>query len=105
MRTCVMSRGTSRSAFGTLVQFWQENDPQALAAPSWGGTASVSGAFGNVTNATVSGGIANTGAVSLPMLFQIPKQEGDIDLLVRFKASRDGGQVTASPIDVSVVKR
>ena len=49
--------------------------------------------------------ITNTGAVSLPMLFQIPKQEGDIDLLVRFKASRDGGQVTASPIDVSVVKR
>jgi methylmalonyl-CoA epimerase len=26
-----------RSAFGTLVQFWQENDPAALAAPNWGG--------------------------------------------------------------------
>src|SRR6516225_6818031 len=25
-----------RSAFGTLVQFWQENDPAVLAAPSWG---------------------------------------------------------------------
>jgi hypothetical protein len=49
--------------------------------------------------------IADTGAVSLPMLFQIPKQEGDIDLLVKFKASRDRGRVTTSPIDVSVVKR
>jgi hypothetical protein len=49
--------------------------------------------------------ITNTGAVSLPMLFQIPKQEGDIDLLVRFKASRDGGRLAASPIEVSVVKR
>jgi hypothetical protein len=49
--------------------------------------------------------IADTGAVSLPMLFQIPKQEGDIDLLVKFKVSRNGGRVTASPIDVSVVKR
>jgi hypothetical protein len=49
--------------------------------------------------------IADTGAVSLPMLFQIPKQEGDIDLLVKFKASRDGGRVTTSPMEVSVVKR
>jgi hypothetical protein len=49
--------------------------------------------------------IADTGAVSLPMLFQIPKQEGDLDLLVKFKASRDGDRVTTSPIDVSVVKR
>jgi hypothetical protein len=49
--------------------------------------------------------IADTGGVSLPMLFQIPKQEGDIDLIVKFKASRDGGRVTTSPMDVSVVKR
>jgi hypothetical protein len=39
------------------------------------------------------------------MLFQIPKQEMDIDLLVRFKASRTGDRVTTSPIDVSGVKR
>lgn len=26
-----------RSAFGTLVQFWQEPDPVELAVPSWGG--------------------------------------------------------------------
>lgn len=49
--------------------------------------------------------IANTGAVSIPMLFQIPKQEKDIDLLVRFKASRNGDRVTTSPIDVAGVKR
>jgi len=49
--------------------------------------------------------IANTGVASIPMLFQIPKQEMDIDLLVRFKASRTGDRVTTSPIDVSGVKR
>jgi hypothetical protein len=49
--------------------------------------------------------IADTGAVSLPMLFQIPKQESDLDLLVRFKVSRDGNRLTTSPIDVAVVKR
>jgi methylmalonyl-CoA/ethylmalonyl-CoA epimerase len=32
-----------RSAFGTLVQFWQENDPRALATPSWGGMAAKHG--------------------------------------------------------------
>ena len=49
--------------------------------------------------------IANTGVVSIPMLFQIPKEEKDIDLLVRFKALRNGGRVTTSPIDAHVVKR
>jgi methylmalonyl-CoA/ethylmalonyl-CoA epimerase len=32
-----------RSAFGTLIQFWQEPDPKQLAAPSWGGTVSKNG--------------------------------------------------------------
>jgi len=32
-----------RSAFGTLVQFWQENDPAVLAEPSWGGTVTKNG--------------------------------------------------------------
>jgi len=32
-----------RSAFGTLIQFWQESDPVALATPSWGGTVSKHG--------------------------------------------------------------
>ena len=27
-----------KSAFGTLIQFWQEPDAQELAVPSWGGT-------------------------------------------------------------------
>jgi hypothetical protein len=49
--------------------------------------------------------IANTGVVSLPMLFQIPKEDKDIDLLVKFKASRHRDRVTTTPIDVSVVKR
>jgi hypothetical protein len=49
--------------------------------------------------------IANTGGVSLPMLFQIPKEDKDIDLLVKFKASRHGDRVTTTPMDVSVVKR
>ena len=49
--------------------------------------------------------IANTGVASIPMLFQIPKQEMDIDLLVRFKASRNGDRVTTAPIDVSGVKQ
>lgn len=49
--------------------------------------------------------IADTGAVSLPMLFQIPKEDKDIDLLVEFKASRNGDRVTTTPIDVSVAER
>jgi len=32
-----------RSAFGTLIQFWQEPDRTQLAAPSWGGTVSRGG--------------------------------------------------------------
>jgi methylmalonyl-CoA/ethylmalonyl-CoA epimerase len=32
-----------RSAFGTLVQLWQESDPAVLAAPSWGGAVSKHG--------------------------------------------------------------
>ena len=49
--------------------------------------------------------VANTGAVSIPMLLQIPKGDKDITLLVRFKASRNGNRVATSPIEVSVVKR
>ncbi len=49
--------------------------------------------------------ITNGGAVSLPMLFQVPKEDKDVGLLVRFKASRDGDRVSLSPIGVSVVKR
>jgi hypothetical protein len=48
--------------------------------------------------------VADTGAVVLPMLFQIPKQDQDVDLLVRFKASRSGDRVSTTPINVSVVK-
>jgi methylmalonyl-CoA epimerase len=32
-----------RSAFGTLIQFWHEDDPAVLAAPSWGGAVSKHG--------------------------------------------------------------
>ena len=32
-----------RSAFGTLIQFWQEPDAARLAAPSWGGTVTKDG--------------------------------------------------------------
>ena len=49
--------------------------------------------------------IADTGAVSMPMLFQVPKADNDIDLLVKFRASRNGDHVTTTPIDVSVIKR
>jgi len=48
--------------------------------------------------------VADTGAVVLPMLFQMPKQDQDVDLLVRFKASRSGDRVSTTPINVSVVK-
>jgi methylmalonyl-CoA/ethylmalonyl-CoA epimerase len=32
-----------RSAFGALIQFWQEPDPAELAAPSWGGVVTKGG--------------------------------------------------------------
>lgn len=43
-----------RSAFGTLVQFWQENDPQALAAPSWGGTATKHGVLWKIDHLSLA---------------------------------------------------
>ena len=49
--------------------------------------------------------VANTGSITVPMLFQIPKEDKDVDLLVRFKASRNGDRVTTTPIDVSVARR
>ena len=49
--------------------------------------------------------IDNAGTVSLPMLFQIPKKDKDVDLLVKFKAARNGDRVSTSPIEVSAVKR
>jgi hypothetical protein len=49
--------------------------------------------------------VSDAGTVSLPMLFQIPKQDEDIDLIVKFKASRNGDRITTTPIDVSAVKR
>jgi hypothetical protein len=49
--------------------------------------------------------LSNAGTVSLPMLFQIPKQDNDVDLLVKFTASRYGDRLTNTPIEVSVVKR
>jgi hypothetical protein len=49
--------------------------------------------------------IADTGADSMPMLFQVPKEDKDIALLVKFRASRNGDHVTTTPIDVSVIKQ
>jgi hypothetical protein len=49
--------------------------------------------------------IADTGTVSIPMLFQIPKQDKDVDIRVTFRASRNGDQVTTTPIDVLTIKQ
>jgi hypothetical protein len=49
--------------------------------------------------------ITDAGAVSLPMLFQIPKQDKDIDLIVEFRASRNGDRVSTSPIEISAIER
>lgn len=49
--------------------------------------------------------VANTGVVSIPIVFQVPKEDKDIRLLVRFKATRGKTGVSASPIEVRIVKR
>ncbi len=49
--------------------------------------------------------VANTGAVSIPFVFQVPKEDKDVGLIVRFKAARGKDRVTASPIEVKIVKR
>lgn len=49
--------------------------------------------------------VENTGAVSVPMVFQVPKEDKDIRLRVRFKATRGKDGVTASPIEVRILKR
>ena len=49
--------------------------------------------------------VANTGAVAIPMVFQVPKEDKDVRLLMRFKASRGKSGVTASPIEVRLVRR
>ncbi|MBS0244305.1 MAG: hypothetical protein JSS20_19215, partial [Proteobacteria bacterium] len=48
--------------------------------------------------------ISNAGEIALPMIFQIPKQEGSFDLLVRFKASRRGKSISLTPFVVTFAK-
>ena len=49
--------------------------------------------------------VASSGAVTIPMRFQVPKQDQDIDLLVRFNVSREGRGVASSRVGVTFVKR
>lgn len=48
--------------------------------------------------------VGDDGAVSLPMRFQVPKQDMDIDLLARFTASLRGGKLAITPIKVALDK-
>jgi methylmalonyl-CoA epimerase len=43
-----------RSAFGTLIQFWQEPDPAELATPSWGGVVSRDGVSWQVDHVSLA---------------------------------------------------
>ena len=45
--------------------------------------------------------LADDGAVSLPLRFQVPKQDMDIGLLARFTASLSGGKVAITSIKVT----
>ena len=50
--------------------------------------------------------VANSGKVTIPMLFQIPKEDDrNIDIAVSFKARRTGGQVEISALSISQRKK
>lgn len=48
--------------------------------------------------------IANSGAVSIPVIFQIPKEGNEVELMVRFKAGELGNRIEVSPLTVSSIK-
>jgi hypothetical protein len=48
--------------------------------------------------------ITNSGTATIPLLFQIPKQDGDIGLAVRFNATRQGDRIAISPLKASLIK-
>ncbi len=48
--------------------------------------------------------IANSGAVSVPVHFQIPKEDNVVDLAVRFTAADQGSRITLSPLTVVSTK-